>query len=58
MPKIINDEFSRKRISRQAKYQLRMRKAGRCTICGERAEKDRARCAKHLSEQRKRYAKC
>src|ERR1035441_10685629 len=34
MPKIIKDEFTGLPVSPQRKYQLRMKRDGRCVICG------------------------
>ena len=42
----IKDEFTGLQISRQRKYQLRMRKRHRCILWGERAA-TRSRCLKH-----------
>ena len=44
----IEDDFSELRISRQRKYQLRMRRAGRCMKCGELAAGESKFCLKHL----------
>lgn len=38
MPKLIQDEFTNKRISRQKRYQLRKKKAGVCQVCGRESE--------------------
>lgn len=35
MPKEIKDKFTNLPISRQRKYQLRMLKRRRCTVCGD-----------------------
>ena len=35
MPRLIQDEFSNKRISRQRRYQLRKEAKGCCRICGK-----------------------
>ena len=44
--KPIQDEFTDLPISRQRKYQLRMKKRHRCTSCGELAVTS-SRCLKH-----------
>lgn len=49
----IQDEFTRLRISRQRKYQLRMKRDQRCTECGEPAVLA-SRCLKHLVQARER----
>ena len=49
----IQDEFTRLRISRQRKYQLRMKRDQRCTECGEPAVMA-SRCLKHLVQARER----
>jgi hypothetical protein len=54
--KRIEDEFTDLKISRQRKYQLRMRREGRCTECGETAVAG-ARCLKHLVRARERQRK-
>jgi hypothetical protein len=52
----IKDEFTALPISRQYRYQLRMKRDKRCTICGEPAVGD-WRCLKHLVEARERQRK-
>jgi hypothetical protein len=47
MKKPIQDEFTNRPLSRQRKYQLRMQRDRRCTICGAPAV-EAARCVKHL----------
>ena len=47
MKKPIQDEFTNMAMSRQRKYQLRMQRDKRCTICGAPAVQA-ARCVKHL----------
>jgi len=42
----IKDEFTKLKVSRQRKYQLRMERDHRCIICGEPAA-GAARCLKH-----------
>jgi hypothetical protein len=51
MPKAIHDEFSALPVSRQRKYQLRMRRDGRCSICGDK-EASGGYCLKHMLAQR------
>ena len=53
----IKDEFSRRPISRQEKYQLRMKRDKRCTRCGAPAMADATQCLKHLVEARERTRK-
>ena len=53
MRRRIDDEFTRLKISRQRKYQLRMKREGRCTECGEPAVQG-SRCLKHLVKARER----
>lgn len=52
----IKDEFTEMPISRQRKYQLRMKRDGRCTECGELALEG-SRCLKHLVKARERQRK-
>ena len=47
MRRPIIDEFTYLNISRQRKYQMRKKRDGRCTQCGEPAASG-ARCLKHL----------
>jgi hypothetical protein len=49
----IKDEFADLPISRQRKYQLRMKRDQRCTECGEPAVQG-SRCLKHLVKARER----
>jgi len=56
MRKPIQDEFTHLDISRQRKYQLRMRRDHRCTECGEPARRG-SRCLKHLVKARERQRK-
>ena len=56
MRKPIKDEFTKLAISRQRKYQLRMKREGRCTECGEPAALG-SRCLKHLVRARERQRK-
>jgi len=52
----IQDEFSALPISRQRKYQLRMRRDRRCAECGDSAIAG-SRCLKHLIMARERQRK-
>ena len=56
MRKRIQDEFAGLSISRQRKYQLRMKRDQRCTECGEPAVQG-SRCLKHLVKARERQRK-
>ncbi len=56
MRRRIQDEFTGLPISRQRKYQLRMRRDRRCTECGEPAVQG-SRCLKHLVKARERQRK-
>ena len=56
MRKRINDEFTRLPVSRQRKYQLRMKRDRRCTECGQPAVQG-SRCLKHLVKARERQRK-
>jgi hypothetical protein len=56
MRKRINDEFTRLSVSRQRKYQLRMKRDRRCTECGQPAVQG-SRCLKHLVKARERQRK-
>ena len=53
MRKSIQDEFTTLPISRQRKYQLRMKRDRRCTECGQEAAKG-SRCLEHLILARER----
>ncbi|HOX56515.1 MAG TPA: hypothetical protein P5205_06475 [Candidatus Paceibacterota bacterium] len=53
MRKRIKDEFADLPVSRQRKYQLRMKRDRRCTECGEPAVQG-SRCLKHLIKARER----
>ena len=53
MRKRIEDEFTYLPVSRQRKYQLRMKRDQRCTECGEPAVQG-SRCLKHLVKARER----
>jgi hypothetical protein len=56
MGKIVRDEFTHLPISRQRKYQLRMRRDKRCHICGEPVVTG-FWCLKHVIEERERHRK-
>jgi hypothetical protein len=56
MGKRIKDEFSKLRISRQYRYQLRMKRDRRCIICGEPAVTE-WKCLEHMVEARERQRK-
>ena len=56
MPKAIKDEFSDLPISRQRKYQLRMKRDMRCTMCGKPLVGG-VFCLKHWVETRERIRK-
>jgi hypothetical protein len=56
MRKSIQDEFTTLPISRQRKYQLRMKRDRRCTECGQEAAKG-SRCLEHLILARERQRK-
>jgi hypothetical protein len=53
MRKGIKDEFTDLPISRQRKYQLRMKKQGCCTLCGEPAA-TASHCLFHAIKSRER----
>jgi hypothetical protein len=53
MRRRIKDEFTHLPVSRQRKYQLRMKRDQRCTECGELAVQG-SRCLKHLVKARER----
>jgi hypothetical protein len=52
----IQDEFTDLQISRQRKYQLRMKRDKKCTECGQPAAEG-SRCLKHLVKARERQRK-
>ena len=56
MPKLIQDEFTKLKLSRQRKYQLRMMRDKRCEKCGEPAPQGPL-CLKHLVEHREHQRK-
>ena len=56
MRKQIKDEFTHLPISRQRKYQLRMKRDKRCTECGAPTVKG-SRCLEHLVKARERQRK-
>ena len=49
----IEDEFTHQPLTRQRKYQLRMRQQGRCTLCGKPAF-TASHCLFHAIEARER----
>lgn len=56
MRNCIQDEYTDLPISRQRKYQLRMKRDKRCTECGQPAAEG-SRCLKHLVKARERQRK-
>jgi len=54
--KKIKDDFTKLPISRQRKYQLRMKRDGRCISCGE-PTVEGVFCLKHCVERRERTRK-
>ncbi len=56
MRKRIQDQFTYLPVSRQRKYQLRMKRDRRCTECGQPAVQG-SRCLKHLVKARERQRK-
>lgn len=56
MGKRIKDEFADLQISRQYRYQLRMKRDKRCIICGEPAVTE-WKCLKHMVKARERQRK-
>lgn len=52
----IQDEYTGLQISRQRKYQLRMKRDKKCTECGQPAAEG-SRCLKHLVKARERQRK-
>ena len=56
MGKPIKDEFYGLPISRQYRYQLRMKREQRCIICGEPAI-TKWKCLKHMVKARERQRK-
>ena len=56
MGKRIKDEFTGLRISRQYRYQLRMKRENRCIICGEPAV-TKWKCLEHMVKARERQRK-
>ena len=56
--KPIQDELTHLSVSAQRKYQLRMRRDGRCTVCGRPATGEaRSLCLKHLIHVREQQRK-
>jgi len=53
MGKAIKDEFAKLRVSRQWRYQLRMRRDKRCIICGEPVVSG-LMCLEHMVKARER----
>ncbi len=56
MKKPIKDEFTHLKVSRQRKYQMRMKRDKRCTKCGEPAAQG-SLCLKHMIQSRERQRK-
>ena len=56
MSKPIKDEFTKLKISRQRRYQLRMRRDKRCIICGTPITRG-LMCLEHMIQARKRQRK-
>ena len=56
MRKRIDDEFTDLPVSRQRKYQLRMKREKRCIICGDPAV-TKWKCLKHMVKARERQRK-
>ena len=56
MGKPIKDEFAALRVSRQWRYQLRMRRDGRCIICGDPVVSG-LMCLDHMVKARERQRK-
>ena len=56
MGKPIQDEFTKLRVSRQWRYQLRMRRDKRCIICGEPVVRN-LMCLDHMVKARERQRK-
>ena len=56
MGKPIKDEFAALRVSRQWRYQLRMRRDNRCIICGDPAVSG-LMCLDHMVKARERQRK-
>lgn len=52
MPKLIQDEFTSRPISRQRKYQMRKRKSGRCRICAKPGADETGLCPEHRAQSR------
>jgi hypothetical protein len=50
----IKDKFTRLKISRQRKYQLRMLEKRRCILCGE-AAVTRCHCLRHAIANRENF---
>ena len=56
MSKRIKDKFTKLKISRQWRYQLRMRRDKRCVICGEPITRG-LMCLEHMVKARERQRK-
>jgi predicted nucleic acid-binding Zn ribbon protein len=56
MSKPIKDEFTKLKISRQRRYQLRMRRDKRCIICGTPITRGQM-CLEHMIQARERQRK-
>lgn len=56
VPKLIQDEFSKLKVSRQRRYQLRQLSISRCPACGEPSDPGYKLCSKHRELQRVRCA--
>ena len=56
MSKPIKDEFTKLKISRQRRYQLRMRRDKRCIICGTPITRG-LMCLEHMIQARERQRK-
>lgn len=54
MPQAIQDQFSKLKISRQARYQLRHRAAGKCIKCPNPAFPGSTFCPAHLVAEREK----
>jgi hypothetical protein len=56
MSKPIKDKFTKLKISRQWRYQLRMRRDKRCIICGTPISRG-LMCLEHMAKARERQRK-
>lgn len=57
MPKLIQDEFTRLKISDQRRYQLRREKKGLCRLCGSPVLTGKTYCETHYARQMDYYAR-